>query len=153
MNEIDFQALLPLLLLAAGAVVVMLQIAFLRNTRLTAILAGGSMIIAAVSCRFALDDGPTQVTPLLQADNLAMLFTALFCVAGAVTAALSLDYINHHGDEPEEFFLLLLLSTLGACVLTYAAHVASLLLGLELLSVALSVALSGRLASSWALRD
>jgi len=37
----------------------------------------------------------------------------------------------------EEYFLLLILSTLGACVLAYAAHLASLLLGLELMSIAL----------------
>ena len=137
MTAAGFQALLPLLMLAGGATVLMLQIAFLRSVTLSTALAVLTMALAALSCVYAAPVTPLQVTPLLLADQLALLFCVLFCLAGATTVLLSLGYIRHHGDEPEEYFLLLVLSTLGACVLAYAVHVASLLLGLELLSVAL----------------
>ena len=137
MTAADFQALSPLLVLTAGATLIMLQIAFLRSVNATAVLATATLAVAALSCTWAAQQAPQLVTPLLQADQLALVFCILFCVAGAVTALLSLDYIKHHGDEPEEFFLLLVLSTLGACVLAHAVHLASLLLGLELLSIAL----------------
>jgi NADH-quinone oxidoreductase subunit N len=137
MTSTDFQALLPLLVLTGGATGLMLQIAFVRSVSLTAALAVLTMALAALSCVHAAQVTPLQVTPLLQADQFALLFCVLFCIGGAATALLSQDYIRHHGDEPEEFFLLLVLSTLGACVLAYAVHVASLLLGLELLSVSL----------------
>lgn len=137
MNAIDFQALLPLLVLAAGAIVLMLQIAWLRNSRLSAALAALILALAALSCRFAIEVAPLQVTPLLLADRFALLFCTLFCIAAVVTALLSGDYVEQHGDQPEEFFLLLVLATMGACVLAYAVHLASLLLGLELLSVSL----------------
>ena len=137
MSATDFQALFPLLVLAGGATLLMLQIAFLRSVGLTAALATLTLVLAALSCRYAVDVVPLQVTPLLQADHFALVFCALFCLAGAVTVLLSQDYISHHGDEPEEYFLLLILSTMGACVLAYAVHLASLLLGLELLSIAL----------------
>ena len=137
MNPIDFQALLPLLVLAAGATVLMLQIAWVRNSRLTSALAALILALAALSCRFAEEAAPLQVTPLLMADRFALVFCTLFCAAGAVTALLARDYVSQHGDEPEEFFLLLVLATMGACVLAYAVHVASLLLGMELLSVSL----------------
>jgi len=132
----DFQALLPLLVLASGATLLMLQIAWVRNPGLTGALAAVILVLAGVSCRFAAEAAPLQVTPLLLADRYALLFCTLFCLAGAVTALLSRDYVSR-GDEPEEFFLLLVLATMGACVLAYAVHVASLLLGLELLSVSL----------------
>ena len=137
MNANDFQALLPLLVLAAGAVVLMLQIAWVRSARLTSALAALILALAALSCRFAEDVAPLQVTPLLMADRFALVFCTLFCIAAAVTALLARDYVSQHGDEPEEFFLLLVLATMGACVLAYAVHVASLILGLELLSVSL----------------
>ena len=137
MTAAGLQALLPLLVLAGGATVLMLQIAFMRSVTLTTTLAVLTMALAALSCVYAAPVTPLQVTPLLLADQLALLFCVLFCLAGATTVLLSLDYIRHHGDEPEEYFLLLVLSTMGACVLAYAVHVASLLLGLELLSVAL----------------
>ena len=137
MNLVDFQALLPLIVLAIGATVLMLQIAWVRDAQLTAALAALTMVLAALSCGFAREAAPLQVTPLLMADQFAFVFCTLFCLAGAVTALLSTDYVRQHGDEPEEFFLLLVLATMGACVLAYAVHVASLILGLELLSVSL----------------
>ncbi|MEE4146315.1 MAG: NADH-quinone oxidoreductase subunit N [Halieaceae bacterium] len=136
MSAMDFQALLPLLVLAIGATLLMLQIAWLRKPGLTGALAALVLVLAALSCRFAAETAPLQVTPLLLADRYALLFCTLFCLAAAVTALLSRDYVSR-GDEPEEFFLLLILATMGACVLAYAVHVASLLLGLELLSVSL----------------
>jgi NADH-quinone oxidoreductase subunit N len=132
----DFQALLPLLVLAIGATLLMLQIAWVRSPGLTGALAALVLALAGLSCRLAAETAPLQVTPLLLADRYALLFCTLFCLAGAVTALLSRDYVSR-GDEPEEFFLLLVLATMGACVLAYAVHVASLLLGLELLSVSL----------------
>ena len=137
MSLIDFQALLPLLVLAAGATLLMLQIAWLRNPGLTAVIATLILALAALSCRLAAEVAPLQVTPLLLVDRFALLFCTLFCIAGAITALLSLDYVGRHGDQPEEYFLLLLLATMGACVLACAVHLASLLLGLELLSVSL----------------
>ncbi len=137
MNVNHFHALLPLLVLATGIVVLMLQIAWKRNIGLSAALAALTLALAALSCRFAVEVAPLQVTPLLQADRFALLFCTLFCLAGAATALLSRDYIVMRGDQPGEFFLLLLLATMGACVLAYAVHLASLLLGLELLSVSL----------------
>jgi NADH-quinone oxidoreductase subunit N len=133
----DLQSLLPLLTLAAGATVLMLQIAFARNIKLTTLLAVATLLAATLSIVWAGDSAPRFVTPLLRADKLALVFSALFCIAGAVTALLSMDYLSNRGDEPEEYFLLLVLSTLGACVLAYASHLASLLLGLELMSVSL----------------
>ncbi len=133
----DFQALAPLLVLGGGATLAMLQIAFLRNVNATAGLSVAVLLLAVLACSSAAEVAPLQVTPLLLVDELALLFSALFCIAAAATVLLSLDYIRHHGDEPEEYFLLLLLSTIGACVLASANHVASLLLGLELMSVSL----------------
>jgi NADH-quinone oxidoreductase subunit N len=137
MTVMDFKALLPILLLAGGATLIMLQIAFVRNMRLTGTITVLTFLLAAWSCLPAADAVPRLVTPLLQADRLALLFSAVFCLAGLATTALSLDYMEQRGDEPEEYFLLLVLSTMGACVLAYSVHLVSLLLGMELLSVAL----------------
>ncbi len=137
MNGADFLALAPLLVLSGGATILMLQIAFVRSVSLSATLAALILVTAAAACFPATDLAPLQVTPLLLMDSLGLLFTGIFCLAAAATTLLSLDYMQCHGDEPEEYFLLLVLSTLGACVLACANHLASLLLGLELLSIAL----------------
>ena len=137
MSGADFTALAPLLVLAGGATLLMLQIAFLRNVTVTGLFAVAILLLAAASCSLAADVAPRNVGPLLRADSYALVFSVLFSAAGAVTVALSMEYIRHHGDEPEEYFLLLTLATLGACVLAYSVHFASLLLGLEILSISL----------------
>jgi NADH-quinone oxidoreductase subunit N len=136
-NAEQLQALLPLLVLGIGACLLMLQIAFMRGLRQTTVLSVAILVVAAAATIPAAQVTPLAVTPLLQADRLALLFRALFCLAGAVTVSLSAAYLQKRGDQPEEYFLLLILSCAGACVLAYAVHVASLFLGLELLSIAL----------------
>jgi NADH-quinone oxidoreductase subunit N len=137
MNSLHFLALLPLLILTGGATLLMLQIAFLRNVSTSAAVATATLLAAALSCIPAAEPAPIAVTPLLQVDPMGLLLSALFCLSGAATVLLSRDYIINHGDEPEEYYLLLVLSTLGACVLALAVHLASLLLGMELLAIAL----------------
>ncbi len=130
-------ALLPLLVLAGGATLIMLQIAFRRRLGLTAALTLLTLLAATLSVFPAAGQTTQSVTPLLLADNLALVMSAVFCAMALATAALSYQYLQQRGDEPEEFFLLLILSTLGACVLAYSVHLASLILGLELMSIAL----------------
>ncbi len=130
-------ALLPLVVLSGGILVIMLQVAFWRNMHGTVALTVITLAGAALASTVAVSFAPLQVTPLLLADRLALLFCALFCSAAAITALLSINFLQQLEDEPEEYFLLLMLSTLGACVLACSVHLASLLLGLELLSIAL----------------
>jgi NADH-quinone oxidoreductase subunit N len=132
------QALAPLLVLAAGATGIMLQIALRRDARLAQRLALGTLALAAAIPLPPLLTGlpVATVTPLLTADAPALLLSTLFCLGGAVTVAISAPYLPSHSDQQEEFYLLLVLAVLGACVLAYAVHGASLLLGLELLAVA-----------------
>lgn len=137
MSTAAIYALLPLVVLSGGILLIMLQVAFWRNMRGTVALTVLTLAGAALASTVAVSFAPLQVTPLLLADRLALFFCALFCSAAAITALLSIHFLKQLEDEPEEYFLLLMLSTLGACVLACSVHLASLLLGLELLSIAL----------------
>jgi NADH-quinone oxidoreductase subunit N len=131
------QGLAPLLILGAGAVVLMLQISVRRQIGWTYAITLASLLLAAAAMQPAQEVGQIQVTPLMRVDKFALFFSTLFCLAGAATAVISRDYLRYRKGQNEEYFLLLLLSTMGAVTLAYASHLASLLLGLELLSVAL----------------
>ncbi len=102
MTTQGLQALLPLLVLASGATLLMLQIAAHRNIRLTVLLTLATFIGAALSVIPAAEVTPRLVTPLLHADPMALLFCALFSAGGMVTTVLSVDYMDSRGDEPEE---------------------------------------------------
>ena len=137
MSTGDLFALLPLLLIAATAVVVMLGIAFKRDPALAAGLTLAGLTAAFLSLWAAASAAPRQVTPLLLVDRYALFYTGLIIASAAVVTVFAYQYFESHEGQREELYLLLLLATLGCAVLVASSHFASFLLGLEILSVSL----------------
>ncbi len=133
-------ALLPLLVTSLTAVVVMLAIAAKRNHTVTFILSVVGLNLALLSLIPTLEVAPLEVTPLLLIDKFACYYMAL--VLAASLACITLIHAYLGGDSGkgypgnrEELYLLVLLSAAGGLVLVSAQHLASLFIGLELLSV------------------
>lgn len=131
------QALLPMVVLSLGIIILMLQIAFKRHAVLSWSIACLTLIFTALAIIPAAVTLPQQVTPLLATDRYSLFFSVLMVSAALVTVLLSRDYLHYRTGQNEEFHLLLLLATLGSLVLVSATHLASFILGLELLGVAL----------------
>ena len=134
MTAVDLLALLPLLLIAATSVVVLVATAVGRNHAVALVLtlaglAGSFCSIFFVPCR--------HVTALLIMDKYALFFVGLIAAATFAVALLSYGYLAKREGSKEEFYVLLLVATLGAMVLAASSHFVSLFLGLEVLSVAL----------------
>lgn len=136
-NAVDIIALLPILLTAATAVLVMLGIALKRSHALAAGLTLVGLTGAFISIFLALPFAPRQVTSLLLIDRFALFYIGLIIASAAVVAMLSYDYFEHQHIHHDELYLLLLLATLGCAVLVASTHFVSFLLGLEILSVSL----------------
>ncbi len=137
MNAADTLALLPLILIAATAVVVMLGIACKRSHTLAAALTIVGLAAAFISISAAEPLAPRQVTPLLLVDRYALFYIGLIIGSAAVVAVFSYQYFEDHEGHREELYLLLVLATLGCAVLVASSHFVSFLLGLEILSVSL----------------
>lgn len=144
MNNADLLALLPYLTLSITAIVVMLVIAFYRNHKLTVALAFTGIALSAISFLYSSCVLPRGITPLLTIDNYACFYAELIMLAAFAVALMSFSYLEKHHGHSEEFYLLLILATLGCIVLVAATHFASFFLGIELLSVSL-YALAGYL--------
>lgn len=135
-------ALLPLLVSAATAVAVMLGIAWRRSHAQTFIISVVGLNLALLSVLVTLGVSPLDVTPLLRVDHFAAFFMALVLIASLACATLAHAYLEGKDDSGypgnrEEFYLLLLLCASGGLVLACAQDLASLFIGLELLSVPL----------------
>ena len=134
----SFVALLPSIFIAATIVAVVLLIAFRRQHLSIATLTGIGLAAALLSLIGVLQVTPVQVTPLFLIDDYAVLFSALVLVAALVCTRLAHAYLETMDEQRrEEFYVLLLCSTLGAIALVSSRHLASLFIGLELLSVPL----------------
>jgi len=130
-------ALLPLLIVGLTVVVVMLSIAWRRNHFVNATLAVIGLNLALFSLYFVGQAGPMDVTPLLRVDSYSMLYTGLVILASLATCTFAYPWLAGYPDNREEFYLLVLIATLGGVMLASANHLASLFLGIELISLPL----------------
>jgi NADH-quinone oxidoreductase subunit N len=134
----ELWAALPFLMLSISAVVVMLLVAVRRDHRAVAIATVIGLLAALIAIIPAAPPAPVMVTPLFLVDGFTLFFLALVIIASIAVLLLSYAYLNHMEDGPyEEYYLLLLLATLGAAALLASIHFISFFLGLETLSIAL----------------
>jgi NADH-quinone oxidoreductase subunit N len=156
MSLSDLHILLPLVIVAASAVAAMLAIAVRRSHAATAGIALGGLAAAAFAALLALICHHRSMVPLWSSmrlryslldppivghimliDTFALSVIALVLLASFVVGVLSYGYLSRCRERPEEYYVLLLLATLGASVLAMSVHFAMFFLGLEVLSVAL----------------
>jgi NADH-quinone oxidoreductase subunit N len=137
MSTADILTILPLVVLAGTSVLLLLLISFFRHHLLIAAVAGLGLIAALVLLIVMPPGEAQQVTPLLVWDSYAAFFSGLIMVTTLAVAVLSHGYLRRLQGEHEEYYLLLVLAALGACVLTASSHLASFFLGIEILSVSL----------------
>ncbi len=136
MNTGQLMALMPILMLSLTAVVLMIQASIKRDQGLAWWITAIGFLLTLWGAGYA-REFTQPVTILLVVDDWGLFFTTLILVASLVTLILSKDSFSPEGERKEEYYLLLVLSVLGAVVLIQSSHMASLLLGMELMGVAL----------------
>ncbi|SDI24308.1 NADH-quinone oxidoreductase subunit NuoN [Pseudomonas abietaniphila] len=134
-----FIALAPLLITSITVVVVMLGIAWRRNHSQSFLLTVAGLNLALLSIYPALKVAPLVVTPLLQIDSFALLYIGIILVSTLACVTLAHAYLGEgkagYPGNREELYLLILMAAAGGMVLVASQHLASLFIGLELLSV------------------
>jgi len=150
MTAHDLVLISPLLIMAGAIVAVMLFIAFMRSNGWACFLS-----LSGISCAFLAliavpaDTVNPQVTLLLVMDRYALFYQGLILAGAFAVAVLSCSYLRTHSERPEEYYVLLMASTLGAMVLAASSHFASFFLGLETLSIPLCVLIAYPLSRSF----
>jgi NADH-quinone oxidoreductase subunit N len=142
MSGIDFFYLTPLLLLAGSSVLVMLLIALKLSHRAIQLCSLLLFIIAFFSLFFIYKELPYAVEPLFMIDGFSLFIIGLIIFSSLVVNILSYIYFEGKEESPKEYYVLLFLCALGACVLAISKHFASLFLGLEILTVGLYALIS-----------
>ena len=137
MTVADLITLSPLTALVVSTVVVMLIVAWKRNHTLTVTMTLFANVAAFALLFVILRQAPRQVTTLLIMDGYSLFYMGLIFAASFVVTLLSYSYLERHSEQREEFYIVLLLATLGATVLVASTHFVSFFLGLEILSVSL----------------
>ncbi|MEW6001234.1 MAG: NADH-quinone oxidoreductase subunit N [Nitrospirota bacterium] len=137
MSITDLFVLIPVIVIAATSVVIMLTIAFHRNHLMIFLLTFFGISLAFSSFLIIEPYVPHRITSLLILDHYGLFYLGLIFSASLVVTILSYNYLKECEEDHEEFYILLLLATLGSSILVMSIHFASLFLGLEILSVSL----------------
>ncbi len=137
MNASELFALLPLVAMATGIVVVMLISAFSRTHATVSRMSAITLLITLACLPLVSSVTPIGVTPLLIVDGFGLLFCGVIVGASFSICLMAYPYWHVRDVEREEFYLLLLIATLGAMVLVLSKHMVSLLLGLEMMGISL----------------
>ncbi|MFO7993749.1 MAG: NADH-quinone oxidoreductase subunit NuoN [Marinobacter sp.] len=131
----NLMAVLPLIIVASTAILVMLGIAWRRHHGGTAVASAAGLILALASV--PLSSTALSSPPLMSVDGLALMGSVLVLLCALVTVALSHHYLTGYIGAKEEFYLLLLCAVTGALGLVASSHLATLFISLELLSMPL----------------
>src|SRR6266540_425939 len=129
MSIADIWSVMPLLILAAGALVVLLVGAVVPGRSGTA--TGIVTLLGAAVSSFRAPSGLTSSLFGVTVTPFGRFFTILFCLTGAIVLLLSHDYNKRRGIRGEEYAATLLFAVFGMTVLSTAGNLLTLFLGLE----------------------
>jgi len=150
----------PILVVAVGALLLMLAEAFGKPASAEGIGPGGvvidagagrsaelslgSAVILLAGAAFSIAvwlvgpehlEGVAATAPYLVVDRFSLFFSFVLCLGGALAALFAGGYLPEHNLDRGEFFPLLLFSTVGAMALAAAGDVLSLFIALETMSL------------------
>jgi NADH-quinone oxidoreductase subunit N len=142
-------AISPLLVIAIGAMALMLAEVFAKRPRgadsasppglalgtTTVFIAAGAFAMAVWLFGVEQIEGLETLRPWLLIDRFTLFFDAILCLGGALAALLAGGYLPEHNLDRGEFYSLLLFSTFGAMMLAASGDALTLFLGLETMSI------------------
>ncbi len=131
----DMQAILPEMILAVTALLALI-LDFLTKCKKSylACLSVAGISIAVISVWGIPTEG-LAFSRLLHVDLFALLYKLVFLSAGAMVILISGDYLDVQNKRSGEYYVLVLLATLGMMVMAAAANFLTMYLGLELSSL------------------
>ncbi|MFN5369300.1 MAG: NADH-quinone oxidoreductase subunit N [Roseiflexaceae bacterium] len=137
--SIDFMMIIQLVIVLAGATILLVVDLFIPagRKRITAVLALAITVAALVAGNYATTG--TTLSAMIGFGAVSHAVNTLILAATALSILLASDALPKHGIERSETYVLMLLATGGMLLLSQGTSLATLFLGLELLSIALYV--------------
>ncbi|HKJ40931.1 MAG TPA: NADH-quinone oxidoreductase subunit N [Sunxiuqinia sp.] len=139
MSTNELMSLLPLMITAGGAVLLLMLIGIKRSHQVTHLAAMATLLAAFLSLVFMPHKQPVYVQHLLVMDSFGALYMGMIFLASFFIILISRRYLENVTSDVEEYYILILLATLGSTVLAVSHHFITFFLGIEILSSSLYV--------------
>jgi NADH-quinone oxidoreductase subunit N len=137
MSISDLIALLPILILASGIVLILLALSLTRSPLLTWTMTLLTLTLSLIALPISSSSSSPQVMTLMIFDGYALFYMAVILGAAMLICILSYGYLAGRKTIREEYYILILIATLGCCCLASSCHFVSFFLALEMVSVSL----------------
>ncbi|MDD3801583.1 MAG: NADH-quinone oxidoreductase subunit N [Desulfuromonas sp.] len=141
MQNVNFAAIMPSLVLACSAMALLLLNAFMKRGA-TALPCWLSLLALAATAWISIkgwNAAQFGFAGHAALDNYAIFFNLVFVLAAAMTILMSDSYLHREGYPVGEYYPLVLFSTVGAMLMASGTDLMTIFLGLEVLSVSLYV--------------
>jgi NADH-quinone oxidoreductase subunit N len=140
--DINFQLLMPELILSVTGILVMIVDAFTRRAGqrwVTGVISLAGLAATAAACISLWGVGPevpaSAFNGMLVLDRMRLSFTLVFLVVAALTVLISMVWVERERLPAGEFHTLLLFATVGMMLMASGGDLVMLFLGLEILSI------------------
>ncbi|MBU2471037.1 MAG: NADH-quinone oxidoreductase subunit N, partial [Bacteroidetes bacterium] len=139
-NVKDILTILPMIGVTVTAfVVIMIEAAFRKSSNMSYLVSIIGLIISIGLAVESLSWRGTSFFNMVNIGGYGNFFSILFMVAAIFTIIISKDYLIKQGVHYGEYYILILLSTVGMMLMASAADMIVIFLGLELMSICLYV--------------
>lgn len=138
--QIDYNLLLPHILLAGAAIVVLLVDLFLppEKKSINQVVALLLLGVALFFTLYRLWPNPA-LSPMLHGDGYTVFFITVFILAGVLVILTADQYLRRSNINLGEFYALIIFAVCGMSLMAAAADLLVLFLGLEVMSISLYV--------------
>lgn len=141
MTQLDFYVILPVLVLAAWASLLLLADLFIPRERkgLTALLAALGLLLTLVLSLSQFGREAVGFGGMVTLDGFSTFLTSLLALSGLLGIGVAYSYLKRMDIERGEYYALLLFSVVGMMLMAQASDLIVTFIALELLSIPLYV--------------
>ncbi|QCI19744.1 MAG: NADH-quinone oxidoreductase subunit N [Buchnera aphidicola (Brevicoryne brassicae)] len=134
-NIQQLTAFLPFFIVIFSLTTVILSISYSRNHFFTAVFVILSFIAVFFSLFFLTSQVPLDVGILFHIDGYSIFYIGMIIIASISTCVFSYPSLVRYPYNKEEFYLLILISNLGAILSIVSNHMSSLFINIEIMSI------------------
>ncbi len=128
--------LTPFIIMVVAPLLLIVIISIKRNHLFSWLYTLLTFLLVAITALLAMEN-PLAEIPLFALDKFTYFYTILFSSAGFLIVLTSYRYFENRTEQKDEFYVLLVMATLGSSALVASRNFVSLFLSLEVLSVSL----------------
>lgn len=134
-NIQQLTAFLPFLIVIFSLTIVILSISYSRNHFFTAMFVVLSFLFVFFSLFFLTSKIPLDIATLFHIDGYSLLYIGMIVISSISTCVFAYPSLLNYPDNKEEFYLLILISNLGAMLSIISNNMCSLFVNIEIMSI------------------